>query len=595
MELIFIVLIGGFLWNLFSKLNERVKNLERRLGIEDKANAVTPLYEAYTTPPPVVPEQEYAENNSTPVYSDMRTSTGGLIESETKFVSGFDNFFIWLKKDFLMKLGALFLLMGMGWFVSYAFMNNWIGEAGRILLGLLTGVAVLILGAWRIRKYEHQGAIFIVLGSSTVLLTVFAARTLYGFFTPTLALLLMFVTVLFVTFVSLRYERNSLALAGLILAGIAPYFTASPTSLVIEQFLYLFVIVLGTLWIVFFTGWRNLTLTALIIVFLETLPFIERSEDSTIVLLWVFLFVAIFFVANIVSIIRVAGTALSKPHLLTAFGTAIFLILWVFGVAPEEWQSLLFVAWMLVFSFGSYIVYMTTRERIPFYVYGGTSVALLAAATTAELSGAVLTIVYVFEVAVLVIIAEAINLEQRVVNTLSILFAVPMALSLQNIGAQSWSTGILHEDFFVVLLCGLVLALVGLFVYEKSNREETFSESGKMCGSTLIIFGILYGLTLIWLTLHALLSEDIATMCSLVIYTILGLAILFKGRARDNKELTVAGWALLALVVVRLLLVDVWAMDLFGRIITFLSIGVLLVSTAFMGRGKNIQQAGVIE
>lgn len=591
MELILIILIGGFIWHSFTKLNERVENLERRLGVQDKSRTITPLYGEYTTPTPsAVPEQVYTEATPAPVYPQMHSITDQSGVFANQSVNGLDNFIVWLKKDFLMKLGALFLLMGMGWFVSYAFMNNWIGEAGRILLGLLTGVAILMIGVWRIRKYEHQGAIFVVLGSSTVLLTVFAARALYDFFTPTLALLLMFVTVLFVAFVSLRYQRNSLALAGLILAGIAPYFTASPTSFAIEQFLYLLVVVSGTLWIVFFTGWRNLTLTALVIVFLETLPFIERNEDSTIVLLWVFLFVAIFFVANIVSIIRVAGTALSKPHLLTALGTAMFLIVWVFGVAPEEWQSLLFVAWMLVFSFGSYIVYMTTSERIPFYVYGGTSVALLAAATTAELNGAVLTIAYLFEIGILVVIAQALNLERKVVISLSMLFIVPMILSLDNISAYSWNTGVLHADFFVVALCGLVLALVGLFVYEKSD-----SESGKMCGSTLIIFGILYGLTLIWLILHALLSEDIATMCSLVIYTIFGLIALFKGRIEDNKELTVAGWALLALVVARLLLVDVWAMDLFGRIITFLVIGALLISTAFMGKTRDTEQTSVTQ
>lgn len=583
MELIFII-VAGYLWYLFAQLKGRVDRLEERLGVRNEAQTTTPLYgDEYRVPSPTAQPQQM---QTVSVQSDEYRPPVAYVSEPNNF----DNFIVWLKKDFLMKVGALFLLMGMGWFVSYAFMNNWIGEAGRIGLGLLTGALILVLGVWRIRKYEHQGAVFVVLGSSTVLLTVFAARAMYDFFTPASALLLMFVTVAFVAFVSLRYERNSLALAGLILAGIAPYFTASPTPSVTGQFMYLFVIVLGTLWIVYGTGWRNLTLTALIIVFLETSPYIMGyGNDSTMVLLWVFLFVAIFFIANIISIIRVSGAVLSKPHLLTAFGTAMFLIVWVFGVAPEEWQSLLFVAWMLVFSFGSYIVFMTTRERIPFYVYGGTSVALLAAATTAELSGAVLTIAYLFEIAVLVIVAKTLNLEEKIVNTLSFLFAVPMILSLENISAYSWNTGVLHADFFVVALSGIVLALVGSFVYEKSNSPESPSESGKTCGSALLIFGTLYGLVLIWLVLHAILSEDIASMCALVIYTILGLLTLLKGRLSGSKELVVAGGALLGFVVVRLLLVDVWAMDLFGRIITFGVIGVLLVSTAFFRRSKETE------
>lgn len=602
MELIFIVFFA-FSWYTYARLKLRVEDLERRLGMENRTGTVIP-------PHSVIPQQFHAESVSvsTPLdHGTVAQSEGMLVQENAsagdseqmlyrdrlvRDVNALQNevdivekFMSWLKKDFLMKIGALFLLMGMGWFVSYAFMNNWVGPMGRILLGLLTGMGILILGAWRIRTYEHQGAVFMVLGSGTVLLTTFAARAMYDFFTPVSALLLMFATVLFVAYVSVKYRRNSLALACLIIAGIAPYLTFSPVPLVIEQFMYLFVVVLGTLWVVYFTGWRNLTLTALIIVFLETLPFIERNEDSSIVLLWVFLFIAIFFVANIVSIIRVAGSALSKPHLLTAFGTALFLILWVFGIAPQEWQSLLFVAWMLVFSFGSYIVYMTTAERIPFYVYGGTSIALLAAATTAELDGTVLTIAYLFEVAILVIMAQAIMLERQVITSLSTLFAIPMILSLENISAYSWNTGIIHADFFVVVFCGLILSLVGLFVYEKSN-----SEAGKMCGSTLITFGVLYGLMLIWLVLHALLSTDTATMCSLVVYTIFGVTVLFMGKARDNRGFAVAGWALIGFVVGRLLLVDVWAMDLTGRIITFLVIGVLLISTAFMGKTKDNDQ-----
>lgn len=624
-------------------------------------------------------------------------------------------FMEWLQDDLLMKVGALFLLMGFGWFVSYAFMNDWIGEAGRIALGLLSGASILSLGAWRIKTHEHQGAVFTVLGSTIVILTVFAGRAMYDFFTPASALGLMFLSVLFVAVVSLKYNRNSLALASLILAGIAPYFTVSPTPLVIEQFLYLFVIVSGTLWVVYHTGWRNLTLTALIIVFLETLPFATTQGDSLIVLLWVFLFVAVFFVANVISIIRVNGMALSEAHLFTAFGTALFLIFWVFSVAPDEFQSLLFVVWMLVFSFGAYIVYYATRERAPFYVYGGTSIALLAAATTAELSGAVLNIAYTFEIAVLIIAALLMKLEDRAIVALSSLFAVPMLLSFGNMGSRTWNSGILHEDFFVLLILTLVLLILGIFLFERSRSEEYRNETlqktgvfftvcgvayifvltslvntglfssvllpiatakgailtivytleiatilsiacGMRCsqktivtlsylfampillsfahiaspawesgimhadflallvltaalafegfriykyalvhsgndtsqhtGVTFMLASILYLLVLIWLVAHGLFTEDIASMIALTIYTVIGLFFFFKGKKTDVHYMVTTGGILVGFVVVRLLLIDVWAMALFGRIITFLVIGGLLISTAFMGK-KN--------
>lgn len=568
----FLLLVVGFTvcFFVFSDQKKRIDALEREvqnLTAYFSRQGSVPLQQQNVTIPQVIepiPEQ-------TNVFPQT-------VETPNLFIE-------WLKKDLFMKLGALFLLMGLGWFVSYAFMNDWIGEAGRIALGLLTGSLFLLLGFWRIKTHEHQGAVFTVLGSSTVLLTVFAARELYGFFTPVTALFIMFLSVVFVTFVSLMYNRNSLALAGLILAAIAPYFTNSPTPLIFEQFFYLFTIVLGTLWIVYYTGWRNLTATALVIVFLQTLPYVWMGgSERFLVLLFVFLFVATFFVANIISILRIQGAVLSQTHLFTAFGTALFLILWVFSVAPENLQSLIFVAWMLAFSFGAYIVYLGTNERIPFYVYGATSIALLGAATTAELSGPVLIIAYTFEIASVIVVATMLHLNKRVASSLSLLFAVPMLLSLESMVSYSWNSGIIHGDFFVILILSLVLAIVGLFMREQAVSSGDQEQSGM----TLIFFGVAYGLALVWLVLHALFfDDDLATMLSLTVYTILGLISFFLGKVKDDRGMKIVGGVLLGLVAGRLLIVDVWAMDLFGKIITFLVIGTLFVSTAFFGKSDT--------
>jgi len=533
MELIFL-LLGIYLIYLLNQLQKRVERLEEQFGLKKKfpINEIMSS-ELDSVSPSVVHSEVSPQDIETtaiipPAYQDtnqievIKSIPQTIIEPQAPDV--FDNIIAWFKKDLLMKMGALFLLMGMGWFVSYAFMNNWIGPMGRISLGLLVGVGIVSLGAWRIRTYEHQGSVFMVLGLGTIMVTVFSARELYDIFTPTSALFLMFLSVLFVAFVSVWYKRNSLALAGLIIAGIAPYLTNSPVPLVIEQFMYLFVVVIGTLWVVYFTGWRNLTLTALVIVFLETLPFIGVGDDSAIVLMWVFLFVATFFVANIMSIIRVQRSALSEAQLFTAFGTAFFLILWVFTVAPEEWQSLIFVAWMFVFSFGTYIVYMTTSERIPFYIYGSTAIALLGSATAAEFSGPVLSIAYTLEVAVLIIVAMSLKLNQNVVTSLSLLFIIPITQSFQNIFSSSWNTGILHADFFVLLILLSVLLVVGLFMYEQS-RERIDSKAMRQLGTLFLSVGVTYIFILTALVVIGLFPDSTASSLSLrgammtVVYT----------------------------------------------------------------------------
>ena len=76
-------------------------------------------------------------------------------------------------------------------------------------------------------------------------------------------------------------------------------------------------------------------------------------------------------------------------------------------------------------------------------------------------------------------------------------------------------------------------------------------------------------------------------MISLVIYTVVGLAAYFYGLTKGKRELRLYGGALVGFVVGRLLLTDVWRMELGARIVTFFLIGALLVSTAFLGRKKR--------
>jgi len=282
--------------------------------------------------------------------------------------------------------------------------------------------------------------------------------------------------------------------------------------------------------------------------------------------------------------VRQRGGITSKTNLFTALGTALFLVGWVFGVAPEEAQSLLFVAWMLVFSVGAYLVYRVTDVRSPFYVYGGTAVALLAAATVAELEGAVLTIAFTFEVAVLVFAATFLNLDRTVVRSLNLLFIGPIFLSLTSIVSSSWNLGVIHEDFFNLVILGLVLTIVGVFTYE---RYPSTGEKELGVGGSLITMGVLYGLILLWLVLHALLADDVATMLTLIVYTVIGLVSYYTGKMEGKNGLRTGGIAILVFVVARLLLVDVWNMELVGRIITFVAIGVLLLSTAFMGKRQG--------
>ncbi len=553
--IVLIALIVGWIHfnNVTTALEERLTRLEQG----ESAKVSTTLL---PIPPPAVPG---AEPSAVP--------------------GAFPQFIDWVKKDFMVKLGAFLLLLAFGWFVSYAFANDWIGPVGRITLGLVAGVALMVLGAKRMQSYRHQGAIFTVLGATIILLTTYAARELYDFFTPASALWLMLVTVALVAFVSLRYRSEPLALTGLLLGSWAPLLTAAPAPDVVGLFSYLLVIVGGTLWVVWFTGWTRLTLASLVVTYLYSLQFIEGTiTDRDAAILFSFLFVAIFFAANVVSLVRrrMQETHLTV-HTLTALCTAIFLFSWIEAAAVDVWRSLLYSAWAVVFAFGSYIVHLTTRNHRVFYLYGATSAALIGMATAAELDGPVLTVAYFAEIMLVLTASVALRSSVRSLAYISMLLIVPVLRSLESLGSWNWD-GVWHMHFAV-----LFLAMLSLCQTARVLRVSADVAAAKMTQVMITLLTIgsgFYAMSIVWLVSHEWFLSDTATMISLVLYTVAGIGFYVQGVTKNMRQSRIAGSVLIALVVARLLLIEVWDMALEGRIITFLIIGGILISTAFMRR-----------
>lgn len=544
---------------------------------DPSASGLTPM------PAPIPRVVTEAESSTTTSHHGSSSHNAPNWERATDEPDWMEQFGHWISQDFLVKLGALFLLIALGWFVSYAIANDWIGPQGRIALGMLASVAFMLLGVWRMRYFAQQGAIFLVLGAVGVLLTLFAARSLFDLFTPASALFVALLTMTLVGFVAVQYRRGSLAYAALIVGSVAPLLVNSPDPDPVLFFAYLLTVAAGALWVVWHTGWTGLILTSLIITFSYSLLWLlEAADEWELVAMFSFIFVALYYVTNIVSLVRrrAEGDRHLTVHTLTALGTAIFLFVWVQTAVAEEMQSFHYVLWSLVFAVGTYIVYRQTANRPAFYLYASTSAALLAFATAAELDGANLVIAFWFEVAALVIALAWLTRQLVLSAALSWLFVVPMVLSLPYLAYQEWSEPFGSE--FAALTFGALLLITCERVFQlfRTPSDDRTPNIRFVLDALPVIAG-LYLMHLIWAITHLTLVDGVATTISLVVYTIAGLVLLAHGKASHRELTRYAGYGLIGFVVFRLLLVDVWALSIEGRIITFVLVGCLLLSTAF--------------
>lgn len=488
----------------------------------------------------------------------------------------------WMKEDFLLKLGALLLLLAFGWLVSYAFANDWIGPVGRILLGLLSGLGIVGLGIWRIQRYLHQGSIFIGLGAGVMLVSLFAARAVYEMFTAPVTLVMMFLTVLLVAYVSVQYRSAALSYGALLVGSFAPYMALPDEPNIFWFMMYMLTIVVGTLWVVWLRRLPYLTPLALGVMCIHSIAFWSGQlsfDEQMTGLYFAFVFTAIFFVSNIVSICFSRRAELDVAHLLAAFGTGLYILLWIMITAPSSWQTLLYVAWALVFVVGAFAVYQRTAFKVPFYLYSGTALVLLGAATINEVATDYLTIVFTIEVLLVLIAAHFLLRERTIVQHLTWLMVIPVMLSLQHLDAPAWY---LEEFSWHLDALSLGVVMVALYIVGRIVYTPDWHGTKLTAAMAMQLLAAVYAATLVWLITHRVLAEDTATGLSLVIYTISGLACYITAQRVGSRALHMVGLVILGLVVARLLLVDVWALSIVGRIITFFAVGVLLLSTAFI-------------
>src|ERR1035437_9867425 len=471
----------------------------------------------------------------------------------------------WLKEDWLMKVGAFIFILGLGWFVSYAFANNWIGPVGRISMGIIAGVLVMAFAFWRMMRFPQQGGVFMALGAGMTILSIFAGRSVYGFFTPASAIIFDFIIAAFVSFASYKFNLRSLAVASQVLAFAAPLLVAGQTDSIF-LFSYLLVISIATLALAGLMAWRGLILTSLIFVGLYSLPYIVAAQggtgmysvDAPIILNFAYIFATLYLLSGMFAVVR-GGVKEVQNELVLALLNGIFLFLWIYNVPAKEWQMLLFATWAIVF----------------------------AAATAAQLNGAALTIAFTIEVSLLVAIVLALTKDVKAATATSILFVAPVFLSFASMTNYLMAREVFTRDTFVLLVLAFSLIVAGRLIL--SGEREMLGKESNNVSVILIIFGTMYIWFVIWCFLHILMPEapDMATFGALTIYTIAGLWAYCASLAGGDTARRVYGAGLLIFVVFRLLFVDVWSMALSGRVITFFVIGILLMSTAFLTKRKS--------
>src|SRR5512146_272203 len=120
---------------LIARLTERVYRLERAAGIESPAEIRATPERVEVPKPPVMAVEEQ------PVPPAPAPSTFASLPQQGSELDT-DDLESKIGSQWLNRVGIAALLIGVSFFLKYAFENNWIGPSGRIAIGLLAGIAI---------------------------------------------------------------------------------------------------------------------------------------------------------------------------------------------------------------------------------------------------------------------------------------------------------------------------------------------------------------------------------------------------------------------------------------------------------------------
>jgi uncharacterized membrane protein len=174
--------------------------------------------------------------------------------------------------NWLARIGVVAVIIGMGFFLKLAFDNNWINETGRVILGIVGGLAMLGAGEyWRV-KYPAYAQALAGGGIALLYLSLFAAFAIFGLIGLYPAVGLLLLVSVASALLAVRYDSIAMAIMGIFGAFAAPFVTgafvpgdsdvarAGPT---IQHMVYVMIVDLGVLALATFRNWQWFTRLAL--------------------------------------------------------------------------------------------------------------------------------------------------------------------------------------------------------------------------------------------------------------------------------------------------------------------------------------------
>jgi len=291
------------------------------------------------------------------------------------------------------KIGIGILVLAIGYFVKFAIDNNWIGEWGRVAVGLVCGGILIGLGFKLRGGYKAFSSVLIGGGLAVFYFTIALAYHQFNLFSQSVAFIIMMVITILAVALSLIYDRQEVAIIALVGGFCSPFMVSNESGNYKTLFTYLILLNIGLLVLACKKGWRLLNLLAflftLVIVggWLYTISFNEPVITYKNAFAFITIFYLLFFAINIAHNIKENKQFISSDFGILLANTSLYFtagLYCLYNMQASEYKGM-FSASMGVFNLGLSYLFFRKQKVDPNILYLLIGITLTFVSLTAPL------------------------------------------------------------------------------------------------------------------------------------------------------------------------------------------------------------------
>ena len=595
------------------QLLEQVRDLTTRIHRIEQLLRISPGVAPSPAPPPPVsvPPGSLASgaesappSRATPIPDSERVPSPSLAYSRISEFGQRGNLEARIGSHWLNRIGITAVLVGAAYFLKFAFDNQWIGAKGRIAIGLLSGIAVVLWSErFRSKGYRLFSYSLKAVGVGVLYLSLWASFQIYHLMPSGVVFAGMLLVTASTCAMALSQGAEILAVYAIVGGFSTPLLLSTGVNREIALFSYVMLLDLGILALIVFKPWRRLLwlgfVGTLILYLLWYFEYYDRKQLET-TLIFSSVFFAIFAIAPILMLRQEHGAG-TMP-LALAFVNAVTFFLQAYAMISEF--STTGMAWFSLILAAVYLGLNTSRPRTDQagesnlkLMHLALAIGLIAVAIPIRLESHWITIGWFIESAALLWLGERIKSDLLNVFALAALFLGVARLLLYDNFAP---TALIFNTRMAVYV--IAIAVLGFVAYQAAKSQR---QAARTIGELAIV--ALNALALVALSheIHDYYNRQIAIglpppafwaaehwsqvraieiargFTYSALFMAYGAMLMIVGFLRNSEFVRWQALVLIAATIVKVFIYDVSQLDRVYRILSFIVLGILLLTISF--------------